>query len=92
MTNSTVPGDKTVAGAIRAAREAQGVSLRDFADLLSVSHTAVRQWEQSIAEPETERLARWFNDPRDWVRELSVEIFVARYRATLLQRPYPTAA
>lgn len=92
MAPSTISTPKTVPEVIRAARDAQGLSLRDFAEPLGVSHNTVSQWERGVAEPDTARVASWFNDPREWLRELSTEIFVARYRATLLERPYSTAA
>lgn len=86
MTELSAP--KTVSDVIRAARNAQGLSLREFAEPLGVSHNTVSQWERGVAEPDTARLAAWFNDERAWLRELSTEVFVARYRATLLsQRP-----
>lgn len=78
---------KTVPEVIRAARDARGLSLREFAEPLGVSHNSVNQWERGVAEPDTTRLAAWFNDEREWLRDLSTEIFVARYRATLLARP-----
>src|SRR5690349_14998317 len=79
-----VSSPKTVAAVVRAFRDAQGLSLRAFAEQINVSHQTVAQWERGAAEPETDRLAAWFNDDREWLRDLSTEIFVARYRATLL--------
>ena len=92
QTLAVIPNAKTVAEVVRAIRESQRLSLRDFAEQLNVSHNTVSQWERGVAEPDTKRLAEWFNDERDWLRDLSIEIYVARYRATLLERPYPTAA
>jgi transcriptional regulator with XRE-family HTH domain len=85
--NTTLPTAKTVADVIKATREAQGMTTREFGDVFNVSHNTVSQWERSIAEPDINRLAEWFHDERQWVHELAVEIFVARYRATLVTRP-----
>lgn len=87
LAQKTQVSPKTVADVVRAIRDAQGLSLRDFAEQINVSHQTVAQWEHGAAEPDTARLAAWFNGEREWLRELATEIFVARYRATLLQRP-----
>lgn len=90
MTQTTLPSlpiAKTVSDVVRVVREAQGMSTREFAEVFGVSHNTVSQWERGIAEPDVNRLADWFNDERQWVHELAVEIFVARYRATLRARP-----
>lgn len=91
---SAIRQANTVADVVKAVREESGLSLRDFAALFDVSHATISQWEHGIAEPDTLRLAQWFNGDREWVREMATEIFVARYRALLLARRdlEPTAA
>lgn len=94
MTTAETPTTpKTVADVVRAARAKQGMTLREFAEALGVPNfQAVSYWENGANEPGAQRIAEWFNDERQWVHELAVEIFVARYRATLLTRPASVAA
>jgi len=71
---------------IAAARSSKDVSLRDFARDLDVSANVVSMWERGIQEPGRETLANWYTDERDWVRQMAIDIFVARYREALTTR------
>jgi transcriptional regulator with XRE-family HTH domain len=69
--------------AIAEARFGQKLSMRAFAEALSVSQNAVYQWERGIAEPTNERLAEWLKDERAWVLELGKRLFSIKYGAML---------
>lgn len=79
MATQITPND--VNKAIAEAREAQQMSLRAFAEVLSVSQNAVHQWERGIAEPTNERLAEWLRDERAWVQQLGRRLFSVKYGA-----------
>lgn len=64
---------------IREARQAQRLTFRAFAAELDVAHNAVSQWENGVAEPTRERVAAWLQDPRDWVRQLGLQVFALTY-------------
>jgi len=68
------------------ARTAKQMSLRDFAAELMVSANVVSLWERGIQEPGRETLAGWYTDEREWVRQMAIDIFVARYREALTSR------
>lgn len=68
---------------IRAAREAQHMTLRDFGAALSVSHTMVVLWEAGTSEPDRARIAAWITDEREWVHLLGLRLFGVQYRALI---------
>ncbi len=68
---------------IRAARDEQHMTLRDFGAALSVSHTMVANWEDGTSEPDRARVAAWITDDRPWVRVLGLQIFGQQYRALI---------
>lgn len=86
MGTSNDTGTSETAKVIAAARAAKLVSLRDFAADLGVSANVVSMWERGVQEPGRETLANWYTDPREWVRQMAVDIFVARYREMLVSR------
>lgn len=72
------------------------MSLRDFARELSVSHTAVAMWESGETDVDEERIKAWLVDPRPWVKQLGLNLFVSRHGEAIaniasdLQAPRPT--
>lgn len=96
----TPSAPRTVAAVISAARTTQDQTLQDFAETLGVtSKQNVSNWERGVNEPDATVVNNWLRDEREWVRELAVEIFVARYRAALIKvfdvpdnAPTPVAA
>lgn len=77
MQTVNMPND--INKAILAARDAQRMTMRQFAEALQVSQNAVYQWEHGIAEPTNERLADWLKDQRSWVHQLGVKLFALKY-------------
>lgn len=66
---------------IRETRKDQ--SMRDFALELGVSHNAIAMWENGSAHPDEERVRAWLIDPRPWVKQLGLNLFMARHGETL---------
>jgi len=80
---TTFQTSQTTPSTIRAARTAQGMTLRDFGAALGVSHTIVANWENGVSAPERGRIAAWIADERQWVRLLGLQIFGAQYEALI---------
>lgn len=74
------------AQAISSARKARLESTRAFAAELNVSANLVSMWERGLREPGSDKLADWYTDERQWVHQMAVDIFVARYREALVGR------
>lgn len=74
----------TVGDAIRVTRANVRMNVRDFGAELGVTHSTISMWERGVMEPDTEKISAWFNDPREWLRDMATEIFVARYRSALM--------
>ena len=68
---------------IRAARDEQHMTLRDFGAALSVSHAMVALWESGENTPDRARIAAWITDERPWVRSLGLHLFAQQYRALI---------
>lgn len=83
---------ETVAKVIeRYRKEIKDMTMRPFAKELGISHTMVRLLENGVNEPSRETMAGWFNSEQEWIYEMAVEIFIARYRNVLTQhRPVTT--
>lgn len=79
-TQTAAPITATVAQIVEHARLSLGLSMREFAKELGVSHNQVGKWEHGIDEPTRDRLADWFTDT-GWKRELALNIYTARARA-----------
>ncbi len=63
---------------IAAARQAQGMSLRDFGAALNISYQQVANYEAG-QEPERFRIAAWIESGTPWVHELGLAIFGAQF-------------
>lgn len=80
---TTFQTTKTTESIIRAAREDQRMTLRDFGAALSVSHTMVATWEAGESTPDRTRIAAWIQDERPWVQSLGLRLFALQYRALI---------
>lgn len=74
---------KATLSLIRAARESQKMTLRDFGAALGVSHTMVLAWETGASEPDRARVAAWIADEREWVQVLGLRLFARQYHALI---------
>lgn len=59
---------------VKQLRESLGLSLRDFAGPLGVSHNAVRQWEMGICKVDPSYLPIWFKSETPYVILLAEKI------------------
>lgn len=73
----------TIASVISETRSAQRMSLREFGTELGVSHNAIAQYEQGIAQPKDEHLTAWLQDSRDWVWRMALEIYQIKNAALI---------
>jgi len=83
---------KDTATTIRAARDAQRMTMREFGAALGVSHNMVMLWEEGKNTPDRSRVAAWIADERDWVHMLGLRMFGLQYRALIQNVLIPTAA
>lgn len=85
---NSVNNKPTAKEIISTTREEMGISLRDFAKPLGVSHQSIVQWEEGIATPDEKRLTEWMHSETYWVRELAIKIMAIRkWDVMVLMRP-----
>lgn len=60
-----------IAVAFQEERRARNLTLRQAAEIFSVSHTAVNKWERGLSEPTADKLIRLKRHKRQWVVELA---------------------
>lgn len=78
--------DKTIqtqADIIFSARQAQNMTMRDFAAALGVSHNAVALWERGETEVSFERMVEWAGSQVEWIRQLGAQLNAVRSRRVL---------
>lgn len=68
---------------VRAARDEQRMTLREFGAALGVSHTMVATWEGGESEPDRKRISEWISDERSWVQMLGLRLFARQYHALI---------
>ena len=68
-----------LAQAVKDAREAKQLTLRDFGIELGVSHNLIALWEAGERDITHDRIAAWLSDNRDWVRQLGVMTFSIKF-------------
>ncbi len=69
---------------IAAWMEKHSLNYQQAADLLKLSsRQVVHRWHSGANEPQSDTVAKWFNDPRPAVSELATEIYVIWYRKAL---------
>lgn len=54
-------------------------TLREFAASLQVTYEAVRLWENG-AQVADKTLQTWWDDPREWVQKLALDVLAAKFR------------
>lgn len=80
---TTQDAQNSTASTIRAARDAQHMTMREFGAALGVSHNMVMLWEEGKNTPDRSRVAAWIADERDWVHLLGLRMFGLQYRALI---------
>jgi transcriptional regulator with XRE-family HTH domain len=74
----------TVPELIKATREAQKMTLEQFAEAIgATSKEVVHHWEKGKNGPSENLLALWLFDPRTWLSDLALDIYTAKYRAAM---------
>jgi transcriptional regulator with XRE-family HTH domain len=67
------------AAAFGAARQQNGMSLREFGAVLGVTGQQVQNYETGKQLPERASVAEWINSDVAWVHRLGLEIFGAQF-------------